>query len=266
MKVNLLTKAVLGAFMLAALAFIYIPMGLVVLNSFNSSRRFAWPPPSLTLEWWEKAFANEGVRAALLTSAITAVAASAIALVLGTLAAFALSRYDFFGRDALSLLIILPIALPGIVTGIALNNVFNSYFGGLTLFTVIVGHATFCVVVVFNNVSARMRRIGRSLEEASMDLGANRMQTFFRVTLPQMRSAMIAGGLLAFGLSFDEIIVTVFTAGPGVTTLPIWIFTNLFRPQQAPIVNVVAAALVAVSMVPIYLAQRLTLGDSKDQV
>jgi putative spermidine/putrescine transport system permease protein len=177
---------------------------------------------------------------------------------LGSLAAAAIARYKFFGRDAISLLFVLPIALPGIVTGIALNNVFTNFLGELTLFTIIVGHATFCIVVVFNNVAARYRRLGITLEEASMDLGAGRFTTFRLVTFPLLRNALVAGGLLAFGLSFDEIIVTTFTAGAGQNTLPIWIFQNLFRPNQAPIVNVVAAALILFSILPIYLSQRLT--------
>jgi putative spermidine/putrescine transport system permease protein len=189
---------------------------------------------------------------------VTAIFATAIALILGSLAAAAITRYDFFGRDTISLLFVLPIALPGIVTGIALNNVFTNFFGKLTLFTIVIGHATFCIVVVFNNVAARYRRLGTNLQEASMDLGASRFTTFRLVTFPLIRSALVAGGLLAFGLSFDEIIVTTFTAGAGQTTLPIWIFQNLFRPNQAPIVNVVAAALILISILPIYLSQRLT--------
>ncbi len=191
-------------------------------------------------------------------SLITALIATSIALVLGSLAAAAISRYDFFGRDSISLMFVLPIALPGIVTGIALNNVFTNFFGKLTFFTIVIGHATFCIVVVFNNVAARYRRLGFNLQEASMDLGASRFTTFRLVTFPLIRSALVAGGLLAFGLSFDEIIVTTFTAGAGQTTLPIWIFQNLFRPNQAPIVNVVAAALIIISILPIYLSQRLT--------
>ena len=189
---------------------------------------------------------------------VTAIFATAIALILGSLAAAAITRYDFFGRDTSSLLFVLPIALPGIVTGIALNNVFTNFFGKLTFFTIVIGHATFCIVVVFNNVAARYRRLGTNLQEASMDLGASRFTTFRLVTFPLIRSALVAGGLLAFGLSFDEIIVTTFTAGAGQTTLPIWIFQNLFRPNQAPIVNVVAAALILISILPIYLSQRLT--------
>ena len=208
--------------------------------------------------WWTKAASNSGVKDAILLSILTASLATVIALILGSLAAAAIARYNFFGRDVISLMFVLPIALPCIVTGIALNNVFTNFFGGLTFFTIIIGHATFCVVVVFNNVAARYRRMGASFEEASMDLGANRLTTFRLVTFPMIRNALVAGALLSFGLSFDEIIVTTFTAGAGQTTLPIWIFQNLFRPNQAPIVNVVAAALIVISIVPIYLSQRLT--------
>jgi putative spermidine/putrescine transport system permease protein len=254
------TKWLLGALMALGLAFIYVPLVVVVLNSFNASTTFAWPPRSFTLQWWEAAFANEGVRSALWTSVQLALLATLVALVLGTLASVALSRYSFFGRDAVSLLFVLPIALPGIVTGIALNNVFTSYLGGLTFLTLVVGHATFCIVVVLNNAAARLRRTSPSFEEASMDLGASRARTFRLVTLPAMRGALVAGALLAFGLSFDEIIVTTFTAGPGIQTLPLWIYQNLFRPNQAPVVNVVAAFLVLVSIVPIYLANRVSGG------
>jgi putative spermidine/putrescine transport system permease protein len=182
--------------------------------------------------------------------------------VLGALLALALTRFDFFGKRVINLLVILPIALPGIVTGIALQsmiqNVLQPVLGiNAGLFTIIVGHATFCVVVVFNNVSARLRRMGESLEAASADLGARPWQTMRLVTLPLVRSSLVAGAVLAFGLSFDEIVVTTFTAGPGTPTLPIWIFNNLFRPNQAPVVNVVAVVLVLISILPVWAAQRL---------
>lgn len=257
MKLSLSARVFLWSVMGLGFAFIYVPLTLVVLNSFNRNTSFAWPPTGFTTNWWTKAISNEGVRDAIYRSFIVALMATAIALVLGSLAAAAIARYRFFGRDAISLLFVLPIALPGIVTGIALNNVFTNFLGELTLFTIVVGHATFCIVVVFNNVAARYRRLGSSLEEASMDLGANRSTTFRLVTFPLLRSALVAGALLSFALSFDEIIVTTFTAGAGQTTLPIWIFQNLFRPNQAPIVNVVAAALILVSIIPIYLSQRL---------
>lgn len=259
-------KWLLGALMALGLAFIYVPLVVVVLNSFNASTTFAWPPTQFTLQWWQAAFANEGVRTALWTSVQLAALATVVALVLGTLAAMALTRYEFFGRDAISLLFVLPIALPGIVTGIALNNVFTTFLGGLTFLTLVIGHATFCIVVVINNAAARLRRTAPSMEEASMDLGATRARTFRLVTLPALRSALFAGGLLAFGLSFDEIIVTTFTAGPGIQTLPLWIFQNLFRPNQAPIVNVVAAFLVLVSVLPIYLANRISGGAANTPV
>jgi putative spermidine/putrescine transport system permease protein len=253
------------------LAFIYVPLALIVLYAFNERRSQTWPIPGFTLEWFSRAFDNPGVRDALLTSVKAGLGATAIALVLGTLAALAVSRHSFFGRDTISFLVILPIALPGIVTGMALNATFREVltpFGvGLGLFTVIVGHATFCIVVVFNNAAARLRRLSPSFEEASADLGATSWQTFRHVTLPQFRSALVAGALLAFGLSFDEVIVTTFTAGSS-QTLPIWILSNLSRPNQLPVVNVVAFFVVVVSIVPVFLAHRLTSerddhGDAK---
>lgn len=248
--------------MALGLAFIYLPLSIVLVNSFNADRTFAWPPPRWTTEWWVRAWENAGAREALWTSVQAGLGATGVALLLGSLVAFAVQRYRFFGRETVSLLVVLPIALPGIVTGIALDSAFRSVMAplgiGKGLFSVIVGHATFCVVVVYNNVLARLRRSGGNLQEASADLGADGWQTFRYVTFPVLRSALLAGALLAFGLSFDEIIVTTFTAGPGVQTLPIWIFSNLFRPNQAPVINVVAAVLVVASVVPIYLAQRLS--------
>lgn len=246
------------------LVVIYVPLLLVLLNSFNTSTTFAWPPTGLTLEWWRTAAHSEGARQALWVSVKVALLATSISLVLGTLAALAMRRTRFFGRQVVSLVIVLPIALPGIVTGIALNNLFTTIFGlRLGFFTIVVAHATFCIVTVFNNVQARLARLGSNFEQASMDLGAGRFTTFRLVTFPMLRSALLAGGLLSFGLSFDEIVVTTFTAGAQQQTLPIWIFQNLFRPNQAPVVNVVAAALVVLSVVPIYLAQRLSGGAVK---
>jgi putative spermidine/putrescine transport system permease protein len=257
------TKVVLTIFATIAFLFVYIPLAVVLVNSFNSGQNLSFPPEGFSVKWWEAAASNQGVRDALVTSVVLGLLATAIALVLGTLAALALGRFKFYGRDTVSLLIILPIALPGIVTGIALNNVFTSYLGGLTFATLVISHATFCIVVVYNNALARVRRLGGNVEEASADLGARGWQTFLHVTFPLMRSALVAGGLLAFGLSFDEIIVTTFTAGPGITTLPIWIYQNLFRPNQAPIVSVVAAFLVIVSILPIYVVQRFSSADER---
>src|SRR3954463_5316064 len=258
-------RAVLALVMGLGLAVVYVPLLVVLISSFNTDKTFGWPPSGVTLEWWHRAWDNPGARAALATSVKAGLGATAIALVLGTMAAFAVGRYKFFGREAVSILIVLPIALPGIVTGIALSNAVTTTLRpigiGFGLLTVIVGHATFCIVVVYNNVLARLRRTGGSLEEASMDLGAGVWQTFRHVTFPLLRSALFAGGLLAFALSFDEIIVTTFTASPGVQTLPLWIFANLFRPNQAPVVNVVAAALIVLSVIPVWLAQRVA-GDS----
>ncbi len=257
------TKIVLSIVAVVVFAFVYVPLVVVLINSFNSGETLSWPPEGFSLQWWQRAIDSEGVRNAIVTSIVLGLIATAIALVLGTLASLALSRFRFFGQDSVSLLIILPIALPGIVTGIALNNVFTSYLGGLTFLTLILGHATFTIVVVYNNALARLRRMGVNLEDASADLGAGPWTTFRLVTFPMMRSALVAGGVLAFGLSFDEIIVTTFTAGPGITTLPIWIYQNLFRPNQAPVVSVVAAALVLISILPIYIAQKLSSDDNR---
>jgi putative spermidine/putrescine transport system permease protein len=267
MRLSRSAKVILGTVTALVLLFIYTPLLLVVVNSFNADRTFGWPPKGFTLEWWGKAFDSPGVREAVVSSLWVAVVSTLISLVLGTLLAISLQRYEFFGRDVISLLVILPIALPGVVTGIALNNMFTTILGvPLSLWTVVIAHATFCMVTVFNNAIARLRRTSAGLEEASADLGAGvfttfGLVTFGLVTFPQLRSALLAGGLLAFALSFDEIIVTTFTIGAGETTLPIWILQNLFRPNQAPVVNVVAVVLIVVSIVPIWLAQRLS-GDS----
>jgi putative spermidine/putrescine transport system permease protein len=241
-----------------ALAFIYIPLIVIGIYSFNSSKILEWPPPSFTTHWFSQAFKDEPAREAFFTSIKAGVAAAAIALVLGTLASLAVARHRFFGRETISFLVILPIALPGIVTGVAISNTFTQVLDvPLSLFTVIVGHATFCIVVVYNNAVARLRRLSGSFEEASADLGAHTWQTFRHVTFPGMKSALIAGVLLAFALSFDEIIVTNFTIGAGEQTLPIWIYSNLFRPHELPIVNAVAVIVILISIIPVYLAHRL---------
>jgi len=249
----------IGAYL--TLLFLYVPLGIVFLYAFNPSRGQSWPLPGLTTHWFSVAWHNGDVRGALLTSVIAGLGATSIALLLGSAAAFAVHRYRFFGKETVSFALVLPIALPGIVTGMALNSAIN--FGGqifglsFGLFTIIVGHATFCVVVVYNNVVARLRRTPGSYVEASMDLGADGLQTFRYVTLPSISTALFAGGLLAFALSFDEIVVTNFTNGTR-ETLPIWIFKNLRLPNARPVVNVVAMVVVLLSLIPVYLAQRLT--------
>jgi putative spermidine/putrescine transport system permease protein len=250
------------------LAFLYAPLVVIAIYAFNPRRTLGWPTGGVTTEWFDRAFHNPGLRDALLESLKAGVGATLIALTLGTLAALAVARHRFFGRETVSFLVILPLALPGIVTGMALNATFGEVLAplgiGFGLFTIIVGHATFCIVTIYNNVIARLRRTSPSFEEASADLGADTWTTFRLITLPALRSAMVAGALLAFALSFDEVIVTTFTAGDQAT-LPIWILTNLSRPNQLPIVNVVAVLVVLLSAVPVYLAHRLTVdrgGDS----
>lgn len=259
MRLSRRSRTLLRIAVWAGLAFIYIPLIVIAIYAFDSSKILAWPPPGWTTHWFSQAFKNEAAREAFFTSLKAGVAATAIALVLGTLASLAVARHRFFGRETISFLVILPIALPGIVTGVAISNTFTQVLGvPLSLFTVIVGHATFCIVVVYNNSVARLRRLSGSFEEASADLGAHTWQTFRFVTFPAMKSALIAGGLLAFALSFDEIIVTNFTIGAGEETLPIWIYSNLFRPHELPIVNAVAVLVIVISIIPVYLAHRLT--------
>jgi putative spermidine/putrescine transport system permease protein len=240
------------------LAFIYLPIIVLAIYAFNVSRIQAWPPVGFTLNWFAEAAANPSIIRALTNSLIAASAATLLALVLGTLAALAVSRYDFFGRQTISFFLVLPIALPGVVSGIALRTTFTTFDIDLGLLTIIVGHATFCVVVVYNNVVARLRRLPRSPEEASADLGADSFTTFRRITLPAVWTALLSGGLLAFGLSFDEIIVTLFTTGAGTQTIPMWIYNAIQRPNETPIVNVVALMLIVVSVLPVYIATRIS--------
>jgi putative spermidine/putrescine transport system permease protein len=256
------TRIALRVVTIGVLAFIYLPLVVIGIYAFNSSTNQAWPIPGLSLQWFERAFEQSGVREALWTSIQAGLLATAIALVLGSLAAFAVQRYRFFGRETITFLVILPIALPGIVTGIALNAAFNTADLPFGLMTIVIGHATFCVVIAYNNVLARVRRVSRHLEEASMDLGANQWQTFRHVTFPAIRTALLAGGLLAFALSFDEVIVTTFTVGGGERTIPIWILQNYSRTNGLPIVNAVALILIVVSIIPVYIAQRLAGAES----
>jgi putative spermidine/putrescine transport system permease protein len=256
-----LTRALLRLGTAVTLAFIYLPLVLIGLYAFNRSVTQGWPIENYSTRWFSVAFHDERVRSALWLSIRAALGATAVALVLGTLISLAVSRYRFFGRETISLVVILPIALPGIVTGLALQTTYTTVGVDFGLMTIIIGHATFCIVVVYNNAAARLRRLTGSLEEASYDLGADAWQTFRHVTFPQMRTALLAGGLLAFALSFDEVVVTVFTAG-AQQTLPIWIFTNLFRPVEQPVVNVVALFLIFASVIPVYIAQRVGSGTA----
>ncbi|MBW8320332.1 MAG: ABC transporter permease, partial [Rhizobium sp.] len=216
-----------------------------------------WPPPGLTTKWFAVTWNRPDVWEALTLSVKVASIATAVALLLGTLAAAAVSRTKFFGREVISLLVILPIALPGIITGIALRSAFSLAEIPFSMWTIILGHATFCVVVVYNNAVARFRRTSGSLIEASMDLGADGFQTFRYVVLPNIATALLAGGMLAFALSFDEVIVTTFTAGQQ-STLPIWMLEELIRPRQRPVTNVVAMLVVIVTLLPILAAYYLT--------
>ena len=251
------TRIALRLWALLVVCFLWIPLVVIGVYAFNESNIQSWPISGWSTHWFSVAWHDEDVRNALWLSLRIGLLASAIALVLGSMAAFAIHRFRFFGRESISFLLILPIALPGIITGMALNSFY--VFSGLpfSIWTIVIGHATFCVVVVYNNVLARLRRSSQSLFEASMDLGADGWQTFRYVTWPVISTALVAGGLLAFALSFDEVIVTTFTAG-AQTTIPIFILDNLRQGQQLPVVNVVAFAVILLTIVPVVISQRLT--------
>lgn len=242
----------------AGLIFLQLPILLIFIYAFTTEEKsYKWPPPGFTLQWFGRAWDRPDVWAALSLSVQVAAIATAVALVLGTLCAAAVARSNFFGKEAISLLVILPIALPGIVTGIALRSAFGIMEIPFSFWTIVLGHATFCVVVVYNNAVARFRRMSGNLIEASYDLGANGFQTFRYVILPNIGTALLAGGMLAFALSFDEVIVTTFTAGQQ-TTLPIWMLEELIRPRERPVTNVVAMLVVLVTFLPILGAYYLT--------
>jgi len=247
----------LGVWTGLLLLFLFIPIVLIIVYAFNPSNIQSWPLHGLSTKWFSQTFHNDAMRQSLWLSVRAGLISTTIALALGSLAAFAVHRLRFFGREAVSFLLVLPIALPGIITGMALNSFFSFDGVNLSLLTIVIGHATFCIVIVYNNVLARLRRTPTSLIEASMDLGADGWQTFRFVTLPVIATALVAGGLLAFALSFDEVIVTTFTAG-AQNTLPLWIFGNIRLGQQLPQVNVVVLLVLAITVIPVTLAQRLT--------
>ncbi len=240
------------------LLFLHLPILLIFVYAFTTEEKsYQWPPPGFTLQWFGIAWNRPDVWSALALSVQVATIATIIALLLGTLCAAAVSQTKFFGREAVSLLVILPIALPGIITGIALRSAFSLFDIPFSVWTIVLGHATFCVVVVYNNAVARFRRTSGSLIEASMDLGADGFQTFHHIVLPNIGTALLAGGMLAFALSFDEVIVTTFTGGQQMT-LPIWMLEELIRPRQRPVTNVVAMVVVLVTFLPILAAYYLT--------
>ena len=251
------TRIALGAWTALVIAFLWIPILIILVYAFNGSALQTWPISSWTFHWFREAWNDHEVRDSLWLSVRVGLAATGVALVLGTAASFAIDRFRFFGRESVSFLLLLPLALPGIITGMALNSFFNFSGAHFSIWTIVTGHATFCVVVVYNNVLARLRRTSPSLVEASMDLGADGWQTFRFVIWPVLSTALVAGGLLAFALSFDEVIVTTFTAG-AQTTLPIFILDNIQRGQQLPIVNAVVFVVILLTVIPVIVAQRLT--------
>ncbi|MCU1387393.1 MAG: spermidine/putrescine transporter permease [Ilumatobacteraceae bacterium] len=272
MRLSLLSRLGLRGVTVIGLVFLYVPLVVVVILAFNKADSTLWPPTGWTLDWWRQAWHTSAPKNAFVQSVEIASAATAIALVLGTLAAFAMSRFSFFGKSAISYLLVLPIALPGIVTAVALKNTFLrridlgfvSFKVGFGVHSIIIAHSTFCIVVTYNNVVARLRRSSPNLLEASADLGAHGLRTFWSVTFPLVRSALVAGGILAFALSFDEIVVTSFTAGPGDQTLPQWILNSFGRSKGVPVTNVMATVVMALSIPLAWLAQRLS--DSTESI
>ncbi len=246
----------LGLWTILIVLFLWFPLLIILVYAFNTSNIQSWPIPGFTLRWFRVAWEDQEARSALVLSLKAALCATGVALLLGTMIAVGVSRFRFFGREALSFLLVLPIALPGVITGIALSSFYTFWGVQFSLWTIVIGHATFCVVIVYNNVLARLRRTSPSLLEASMDLGADGWQTFRFVTFPVLSTALISGGLLAFALSFDEVIVTLFTAG-AQNTLPIWILGKIRLGQQLPEVNAVVFVVIVMTVIPVIISQRL---------
>ena len=250
---------------IGAILFLHVPMWLIFLYAFTTEESaYTFPPPGLTFKWVPQALSTPAMQDALLLTVKVAVLATVTALILGTLASAAVYRFDFFGKEAISFMLVLPLALPGIVTGIAMRSAISLMHIPFSFWTIVIGHATFCVVVVYNNVLARFRRTSNSMVEASMDLGANSFQTFWYIVLPNISTALLAGAILAFSLSFDEVIVTTFTAG-NQQTLPIWIFSQMLKPRNRPITNVTAMLVMLITALPILYAQRITAGTSETE-
>lgn len=269
LRLSRATRAALIVVVVIVLLFMYVPLMVLIMNSFNQSQISSWPIEEFSFRWWVFAKDYQPIRAALLNSVLVATGAMVIASILGTLVAFAMKGFQFFGRSTVNLLVVLPIALPGVVTGVAFSNTYSNFLSpmgfNIGYFGMIVAHATFCIVMVFNNVFARLKRMNPSLQEASADLGAGLWQTFRLVTFPQFRTSFVAGALLAFALSFDEVVVTIFTAPPGVDTLPLWILKEMARPNQASVVNVVATVVILLSLIPVYVSQRLTKAQEEER-
>jgi len=247
---------------IGGLLFLHLPILLIFLYAFTTEEKsYQFPPPGLTLKWFGVAWHRADIWPPLWLSVQVAAVATLVAMILGTLVAAAMAQSRFFGREQISLLILLPIALPGVITGMALRSAFSVMDVPYSVWTIILGHATFCIVIVYNNAVARFRRLSGGVLEASADLGANGFQTFRHVLLPNLGSALLAGGMLAFALSFDEVIVTTFTAGQQ-STLPIWMLQELVRPRQRPVTNVVAIVVFAATFLPILTAYYLTRNGS----
>jgi len=253
--------SMLTSMSMCVLAFLYLPITVLIAFSFNDSRILSLPWRGFTWRWYEALFANTDLQDAIWNSLYVGLIATLITVLIGVPAAFALDRYNFPGKTLFRRFILLPIALPGIITGVAMLNMFSTLGVNLSLETVIMGHATALVSVVATQVFARLQRINRSMEEASADLGAKPWQTFWYVTLPNIRSAIVGSALLAFTLSFDEIPVTFFLIGRD-NTLPMYIYSTL-RRGITPEINAVGTLIIVASLGLIILSVWLLHDDQK---
>ncbi|MGR3315106.1 ABC transporter permease [Roseovarius indicus] len=241
------------------MAFLYVPIWILIIYSFNDNRTLTWPLTGFTTHWYEQLIRNEQLLTAIGNSFYVASCSTVLTLLVGVPAALALHRLRFPGKNVFRRLLLLPIALPGIVTGISMLNMFKMFGFNLSLETVILGHATALLAVVVTQVFARLQRLPKSLAEASSDLGANPLQTFIHVTLPNIRTALIGAGLLSFVLSFDEIPVTFFLTGRD-NTLPMYIYSTM-RRGVTPEINAVGTIIVLMSLILIIISVVFTVRD-----
>ena len=229
--------------------FLYLPIAVVIIFSFNTSKmNILWE--GFTFQWYGSFFQNRSLIDALVNTLIIAVASTAISTVIGTIGAVGMGKYRYFGKDIIDYLLYIPVVIPEVVLGIALLCVFSICQIPLGLFSITIAHATFCIPFVVITVRARLAGFDGFLEEAAMDLGANRLQTFMKVTLPLLLPGVISGALLAFSLSLDDVIISFFVSGPNSITLPVKIF-SMVKTGVTPEVNALSTIIMLVVMVAI---------------
>jgi spermidine/putrescine transport system permease protein len=230
----------------ATFAFIYAPIAVLVAFSFGERRIPTWPLQGFTVTWYRELLGSEEIRTALRNSVVVATAATTGALLLGTPIAYAAHRFRFPGKRLLRRLVLMPLVVPGVVTGIALLTLFDFFHVTLSLGTIMVGHVTFLIAVFFTSVFARLEALGTQIERAAMDLGATEWRAFARAVLPNLRLTLIGASLLAFALSFDEIAVTFFLTGTS-NTVPVLIY-SMMRLGITPAINALATSILVLSV------------------